>query len=115
MEENENLRKILAFNIRKHREMLDISQEKLAEQAGISVYMLRDIEYCRTWVSDKTLSKIARAFDTETYRLFMDAETNKNEFYKTAALDFALILRKIREEVNSDIENALKYLENEDQ
>jgi len=66
-----DLRKILSENIRKNRVALHISQEKLAESADISMPYIRDIEYCKTWVSDKTLSKIARALNVEAYELLM--------------------------------------------
>jgi len=42
-----DLRNILSINIKKHRELLGFSQEKLAEKAGISSNMVRDIEGCR--------------------------------------------------------------------
>jgi len=66
-----DLRKILSENIRKNRVALHISQEKLAESADISMSYIRDIEYCKTWVSDKTLSQIARALNMEAYELLI--------------------------------------------
>jgi transcriptional regulator with XRE-family HTH domain len=66
-----DLRKILSENIKKSRTALHISQEKLAESADISMSHIRDIEYCKTWVSDKTLSQIARALNVEAYELLM--------------------------------------------
>jgi transcriptional regulator with XRE-family HTH domain len=57
---------------------LGITQEKLAEAAGISEQMVRDIESFRTWVSDKTIVKIARALRVEVYQLlFPDSEVEK--------------------------------------
>jgi transcriptional regulator with XRE-family HTH domain len=66
-----DLRKILSENIRKNRAALHISQEKLAESADISMPYMQNIEYCKTWVSDKTLSKIARALNVEAYELLI--------------------------------------------
>jgi ribosome-binding protein aMBF1 (putative translation factor) len=51
------------------REKLGLSQEKLAENAEISTMMVKDIEACRTWVSDKTLECIAITLQTDIYRL----------------------------------------------
>jgi transcriptional regulator with XRE-family HTH domain len=56
-----DLRETLSANIKKQREFLGITQEKLAEKAGISANMINDIEGCRSWVSDKTLVKLATA------------------------------------------------------
>ena len=74
-----DLRKILSENIRKSRVALHISQEKLAESADISMSHIRDIEYCKTWVSDKTLSQIAQALNVEAYELLIPEKDEKRE------------------------------------
>ena len=48
---------------------MGLSQEKLAELVALSDQTINDIEGCRTWVSDKTLVKIARALKVEVYQL----------------------------------------------
>lgn len=53
---------------------MHFTQEQLAEFAEISFSYMADIEYSRTWVSDKTLAKIARALGTDPYRLLIPAE-----------------------------------------
>jgi transcriptional regulator with XRE-family HTH domain len=58
-----DLRKILSGNIRAVREALHITQAKLAEHADIALPSLIGIEHRKTWVSDKTLIKIARALN----------------------------------------------------
>ena len=63
------LRKILSENIKKYRAELGLSQEKLAELVALSDQTINDIEGCRTWVSDKTLVKIALALKVEIYQL----------------------------------------------
>ena len=75
--DSKNLRQILSRNIRTARLSLHISQAKLAEYAGISVPHMLDIEYCKTWVSDKTLSGIARALNMEVYELLIPEKTEK--------------------------------------
>ena len=91
MEKSLNLRKILALNIRNARNSLHISQAKLAEYASISVHHMIDIEYCKTWVSDKTLSNIAKALNMEPYELLAPKEARetgkeKSSLRKTAEL-----------------------------
>ena len=66
---SQDLRKILSNNIRNARASMSISQAKLAEYAEISVPHMISIEYCKTWVSDKTLDKIARALNMEVFEL----------------------------------------------
>ena len=102
------LRKTLSSNIKKHREFLGLTQEKLAEEAGISANMINDIEGCRSWISDKTLIKLASALKIETYRLFTPSTLTDNDIAKTATHDLAKELQKIRKDFNSSFDNTLK-------
>ena len=103
-----DLRKTLSANIKKQREFLGITQEKLAEKAGMSANMVNDIEGCRSWISDKTLVKLASALKVETYRLFMPLTLSDSDIDKTALTDLAQDLQKIRKDFNSGFDNALK-------
>jgi len=107
-EKTTDLRRTLSINIKRHRELLGISQEKLAEIAGISSNMVRDIEGCRTWVSDKTLINIALALKTDIYRLFMPETMYEDENYRTIFLDMTKTFAKIKADVDINLENALK-------
>ena len=69
VDSSQDLRKILAQNIKTIRSTLHISQAKLAEHANISLSYLVDIERCRTWVSDKTLKNLARTLNREAWEL----------------------------------------------
>jgi len=68
------LRRILAANIKVQRKMLGLSQEKLAEMAGLSWQTINSIECNRTWVSDKTLESLANALKIEGFQLLMPME-----------------------------------------
>ena len=72
----ELLQRRLSFNLKKVRKILGFSQEKLAEKAQISFQMVNDIEGCRRWPSEKTLSKLANALQTDVYTLFLPENTN---------------------------------------
>jgi transcriptional regulator with XRE-family HTH domain len=102
------LRQTLSANIKRYRELAGLTQEKLAEEAGISANMINDIEGCRTWVSDKTLVKLTAALKIETYRLFLPLALTDTDIEKTAISDFARELQKIRKEFNAGFDNALK-------
>ena len=103
-----DLRKVLSQNIKKQREFLGLSQERLAEHAEISSNMLKDIEGCRTWVSDKTLIKIASALKTDIYRLFVPASAYEEEMYKNILNDLLQILHKMKKDIDHDFEKAFK-------
>lgn len=76
-EETEELRRILSNNIRTFRKDLHLTQEQLAENADISLSYLADIEHCKTWISDKTLMKLAKALHRQPFELLV--ESLKNE------------------------------------
>ena len=107
-ENTEDLRKTLSANLKKQREFLGLTQEKLAENAGLSANMVNDIEGCRSWVSDKTIVKLASALKIETYRLFMPLKLTGSDIEKTALADLAQELQKIRKDFNTSFDNALK-------
>jgi transcriptional regulator with XRE-family HTH domain len=105
------VKKILSANIKKHREILCFSQEKLAENAGISTMMVKDIEACRTWVSDKTLESLATALKTDIYRLLMPETVYEDEIRKTIRNDLEIVIQKIRQNVDETLKNTLKLWE----
>jgi DNA-binding XRE family transcriptional regulator len=77
-EDEAKLRKVMSANIKYYRAKLCLSQERLAETIGVSDQTINDIEGCRTWVSDKTIVKIARALNIEVYQLlFPKTEAEK--------------------------------------
>jgi len=103
------VRKILSSNLKKHRKKLGISQEKLAENAGISTMMVKDIEACRTWVSDKTLESLATALKTDIYRLLIPYTTYEEEINKVIRNDLESITKKIRQDIDETLKKALDF------
>ena len=97
---NENMKKCAC-----HRCVI---QEKLAELAEISANMMTDIEGCRTWVSDKTLIKLAKALEIDVFRLLLPAELSKEELISTLYIDIAQDIQKAKKDINTDLENILK-------
>lgn len=88
MTQNE-LRESLSANIKTYRKRLSFTQEKLAEEASLSAQTINDIEGCRTWVSDKSLIKIAEALHTTPAELLLpkqNSEANKANISSVSAL-----------------------------
>ena len=102
------IRKILATNIKRFREIEGFTQENLAEKTGISTAMMCDIEGCRTWISDKTLASLSTALKIETYRLFIPNEINGDDASKLLAREITQEFIKVQNTYNNDIENILK-------
>ena len=98
------VKELLAFNIKTLRKKRALSQEKLAEVVNLSAQSISDIEGCRTWVSDKTLEKLAAALSVDIFELFIPLsapEENAPEalLYKR--------LMKLRAAMKEDIDNRL--------
>jgi transcriptional regulator with XRE-family HTH domain len=87
-----DIRQILAGNIKEQRRILGVSQEKLAEMAGLTSQTVNSIECQRTWVSDNTLNALAAVFKIETFQLLMPLETRA-----AISLNPAKVLRKLAE------------------
>jgi transcriptional regulator with XRE-family HTH domain len=102
------IRKTVATNIKRFREMEGITQENLAEKAGISTPMMCDIEGCRTWISDKTLARLSTALKIETYRLFIPDEISGDDASKLLAKEITQEFLRVQKSYNNDIEKILK-------
>jgi transcriptional regulator with XRE-family HTH domain len=103
-----DLRKLLSANIKKRRSILGMTQEKLAEKAEISVNMVNDIEGCRTWVSDKTLTRLSDALATDVWTLFFPNIGLNQENSAVLAIEIAHELQNIKKNFDVQFENALK-------
>lgn len=101
-----DLRKILSKNIKQKRKLFSLTQEKLAEAADLSPQTINDIEGCRTWVSDKTLIKLADVLHTTPAELLLTPSAEKEN------LDVFQFKSKIQESVHNTIDeifNSFKY------
>jgi transcriptional regulator with XRE-family HTH domain len=97
-------KELLALNIKALRKKWGFSQEKLAEAANLSAQSISDIEGCRTWVSDKTLERLAKTLNVNIFQLFMppdeDDENNSQAFLYNR-------LMKLRSTMKEDIDKRL--------
>ena len=100
-DDERKLRKALSANIKLYRAKLGFSQERLAEVIGLSDQTINDIEGCRTWVSDKTIVKIARALNVEAYQLLFPQTEAEKLFPVKVPAD---ILQDLRDAIKNDID-----------
>jgi len=112
------LREILSSNIKKERKKLGLTQEKLAEYAELSAQTINDIEGCRMWVSDKTITKLARILHVEVYQLLIPAISSGNQNVGVTGSNDLLgileenIIRNIRQQFRETMRTAKDtYLE----
>lgn len=111
--EPNELRKTLSSNIKKNRKILGLTQEKLAEAAGLSFQTINDIEGCRMWVSDKTIYKLSQVLIVDAYELFAPSpkvspktqiknNINKNNFLSVLEGKLIRTIKKQFEEAKTD-------------
>jgi transcriptional regulator with XRE-family HTH domain len=79
MEKQENLKEILAKNLRDKRRKCGLSQEKLAEKAGISTQYLAMIEIARKFPASEVLERLAGALGIKVYELFLTDHSPREE------------------------------------
>lgn len=70
----EELQRRFSLNLKRLRKIKNFTQETLAEKAELSAQMINDIEGCRRWPSEKTLTKIANALSIDVYEFFLPVE-----------------------------------------
>lgn len=71
MTRTNNVHQQIAKNIRKQRELLGVSQEKIALTAGLNRAYIGYIERGERKPSVETLEKIAKALKVKLYQLFI--------------------------------------------
>ena len=95
----------IGSNVRKYRIINGMTQEKLAELTGLSAQTINDIEGCRTWVSDKTLVRIAEILHcTPSELLHQKSEEPNNN------LDLVQFKSKLQEAVAKTITESFEKL-----
>lgn len=94
------LRQILSSNIKAKRKLYNLTQEKLAEETGLSTQTINDIEGCRTWVSDKTIIKLAETLHTTPSNLLASNETETSEKSQ--------LFKALKDELNSLIDEQME-------
>lgn len=67
-----NLLHIFSMNVKKYRKIKNISQEKLAELAGLHRTYISALERERRNISIDNIQRIAEALEIEAHLLFVD-------------------------------------------
>lgn len=110
MESGAKILEILSTNIKNFRKVRGWTQEKLAEEAEMSVQAINFFEGKRRWPGVDSLSKIASALNIEVYQLFIPQdktpviieETPENEKIRAQLTDE--IVEQIRLTVNKSLD-----------
>lgn len=100
----------LAENLKRIRKNQKLTQFELAEKAGISDETVKNIELCKTWTSEKTLSQITEALNIDIHSLFIPVSTS---FDRQIFEDNKQIKANIIENIRNFIDLNLKKLQDE--
>jgi transcriptional regulator with XRE-family HTH domain len=101
---------ILGSNIRKLRKECGWTQEKLAEKTGLSAQTINDIEGCRTWVSDKSLIKIAEALHISPADLLIEHGDKNSSIINITSSDIYKLKKELKDTFLDSIESVfVKY------
>lgn len=112
VEKMENIRVILANNIKELRRKCGFSQDRLAEIAGISSQYLATIETCRKFPTPEVLDRLAAALEIETHELFAASASPQMELKKLHNEILADLDRAINEAVGKAIKEQYKFNRN---
>jgi transcriptional regulator with XRE-family HTH domain len=98
----EALRSLLSRNIKQFRVISGLSQEKLAEKAGISVPFLGAIERGEKWPSPETFANIAHGLGVEPYDLMKPENASAQEVKK--------IVAKLAKDISALVSQSVKLM-----
>ena len=97
----------LAENLKRIRKSRKLTQFELAEKVGVSDETIKNIELCKTWTSEKTLSLLTEALDIDIHTLFIPVASS---FERQDSTETQLIKERIIENLKNFIDLNLKKL-----
>ena len=97
----------LAENLKRIRKQKKFTQFELAEKAGISDETIKNIELCKTWTSEKTLSQITDALQIDIHTLFLPIAST---FDKQISEDNQQIKENIIENLRQFVDSNLRRM-----
>ena len=101
---NSGIREILALNLKENRRRLGMTQEELAEKAGVSTHYIAMIETCKKYPKPDMLEQIAKTLKIEPYKLF-HVLSDPNE-------PFEVLYRKITTDMKQIVSEAIEKIIN---
>ena len=108
---SETIRMVFARNVKEYRTALHYSQEKLAEKTGLSIQTIKDIEACRRWISDNSLTKLSQALKIAEFQLLLPEKNETTQFRQKSRLKSLITLKeKIKTFMDNQFEDILNEI-----
>jgi transcriptional regulator with XRE-family HTH domain len=95
----ENIREILAANLKENRRKHGLTQEQFAEKADVSTHYVAIVETCKAFPTAEMLERLAAALGIETYQLFTVPEEPNEAFERLLQQGITDIKQAVREAV----------------
>ncbi|MDR0730820.1 MAG: helix-turn-helix domain-containing protein [Treponema sp.] len=92
------IRRTLARNLKRLRDLQNVSQLDLSGLTGLTHNFINDIENCKKWISPETLAKLAAALRVQPFQFFLseilgkDYEEDRLNIYRE---DFVDMFQKV--------------------
>jgi len=99
---------LLAENLKKNRRKCGFSQERLAEEAGVSTHYISMIEIKRNFPKSKIIERLADALNIEVYELFLAPSSPTDELEKLRLSIISDIKQTVSESVASSMTPAVE-------
>ena len=96
----------LAHNIKRLRKNQNLTQFELAEKANISEAMVKSIELSLSWPSEKTLTQLSDALNTDIINFFIPENPENN----TESSLYSQIKDSITENYNNYLQKILSEI-----
>jgi transcriptional regulator with XRE-family HTH domain len=96
------IREIFARNLKENRKRCGLSQEKLAEKAGISTHYIAVIELAKNFPAADVIERLAGALDIEVNELFGVTSSPVEELERL----HREIISDVRRTIEDSVENA---------
>jgi transcriptional regulator with XRE-family HTH domain len=105
-----DIKEILAANLKENRRKKGLTQEKLSEQADMSLQYLAMLELARKFPSGEMLERLANALDIEPHQLFNVAATPEEaleRLHQSIVADIRQEISGMKQVVREALEEAL--------
>jgi len=104
----QNVKALFASNLKRIRRRKDLSQEKLAEKAGITAHYISLIEIARNFPKSEVIERLAAALEIQVHELFIIPNTPSEEQEKL----HNFIKQTVSDAVAVSVENAFSKMLN---
>jgi transcriptional regulator with XRE-family HTH domain len=65
------IRRLFSANLKRLRELQNLSQMDLSGMTGLTHNFINDIENCKKWISSDTLARLAAALRVQPFQFFL--------------------------------------------